>query len=123
MSLNLGFVIPGNIALVDTGANNSSFCHQGSWYQVETRARVIFFNIGSTEAEGALQRRSSLVSQSMEPSRTHSRERAGLLSWPESFYKARSHLQSPNENDKKSNSLSAKAMELSIYGSMVCSNL
>ncbi|KAM0936277.1 putative cyclic nucleotide-binding domain, cation/H+ exchanger, rmlC-like jelly roll [Dioscorea sansibarensis] len=117
--LFLSFMDLSSTSLDSSGANHSNFCHQGSWYQVETRARVMFFNIGSTEVEGALQRRSSLVSQSMEPSRTHSRERAGLLSWPESFYKARSHLQSPNENDKKSNSLSAKAMELSIYGSMV----
>ncbi|KAJ0973297.1 hypothetical protein J5N97_021256 [Dioscorea zingiberensis] len=89
-------------------------------WQVETRARIIFFDIRTTEADGALQQRSaSWSSQSMEPLRNHSREHAGLLSWPESFYKARSHHQSPNEDERKSNHLSAKAAELSIYGSMV----
>ncbi|KAJ0988445.1 hypothetical protein J5N97_006801 [Dioscorea zingiberensis] len=119
-ALLLSFTDLSSSFLDSSGVSNASFCHQGSSYQVETRARIIFFDIGTTEAEGALQQRSaSWISQSMEPLRTHSREHGGLLSWPESFYKARSHHQSPNEDERKSNHLSAKAMELSIYGSMV----
>lgn len=104
------------------GVNNISFCHMGSWYQVETRARVIFFDKGTVEADGALQRWSaSRVSQAViELPRNLSREHGGLLSWPESLYKARGHNGSPDESDKQPISLSAKAMELSIYGSMVC---
>ncbi|EHA8589906.1 putative Sodium/hydrogen exchanger 7 [Cocos nucifera] len=109
------------LGLESSGLNNMSFCHMGSWYQVETRARVIFFNIGTVEADGALQRRSaSWVSQAViEPPRTLSREHGGLLSWPESLYKAKGHSQNPDESDKQPISFSAKAMELSIYGSMV----
>ncbi|XP_010936832.1 sodium/hydrogen exchanger 8 isoform X2 [Elaeis guineensis] len=107
--------------LESSGSNNKSFCHMGSWYQVETRARVIFFDIGTVEAEGVLQRTSaSWVSQAaIEPPRSLSREHGGFLSWPESLYKAKGRNQSPDESDKQPISLSAKAMELSIYGSMV----
>lgn len=81
---------------------------------------MIFFDIGVSEADGALQKRSaSWISQSGEPQRTLSKEHIGLLSWPEHLYKATGHHQSPNESIKQSTSLSAKAMELSIYGSMV----
>lgn len=81
---------------------------------------MIFFDIGVSEADGALQKRSaSWILQSGEPQRTPSMEHIGLLSWPEHLYKATGHHQSPNESIKQSTSLSAKAMELSIYGSMV----
>ncbi|THU69843.1 hypothetical protein C4D60_Mb08t18680 [Musa balbisiana] len=108
------------IDLESSGVDSLSFCHTASRYQVETRARVIFFDIGVSEADGALQKRSaSWISQSGEPQRTLSKEHIGLLSWPEHLYKATGHHQSPNESIKQSTSLSAKAMELSIYGSMV----
>ncbi|CAL9156132.1 sodium/hydrogen exchanger 8-like [Musa acuminata AAA Group] len=108
------------IDLESSGVNSLSFCHTASRYQVETRARVIFFDIGVSEADGALQKRSaSWILQSGEPQRTPSMEHIGLLSWPEHLYKATGHHQSPNESIKQSTSLSAKAMELSIYGSMV----
>ncbi|XP_026662993.1 sodium/hydrogen exchanger 7 isoform X2 [Phoenix dactylifera] len=109
------------LGLESSGLNNVSFCHMGTWYQVETRARVIFFDIGTVEAEGALQKRSaSWVSQAgIELPRNLSREHGGLLSWPENLYKGRGCNQSPDESDKQPISLSAKAMELSIYGSMV----
>lgn len=81
---------------------------------------MIFFDIGVSEADGALQKRSaSWILQSGEPQRTPSMEHIGLLSWPEHLYKATGHHQSPNESIRQSTSLSAKAMELSIYGSMV----
>lgn len=109
------------LGLESSGANNKSYSRMGSWYQVEARARVIVFDVGTVEPEGALQRRSaSWVSQTaIEPPRNPSREHGGLLSWPESLYKARGYRQSPNESDKQPISLSARAMELSIYGSMV----
>ncbi|KAF8398855.1 hypothetical protein HHK36_014719 [Tetracentron sinense] len=55
----------------------------------------------------------------MDPPRSQSREHNGLMSWPEHFYKPRQHPQYPDRTDKKANSLSAKAMQLSIFGSMV----
>ncbi|RWW20230.1 hypothetical protein GW17_00015665 [Ensete ventricosum] len=104
------------------GVNSLIVCHAASRYQVETRARVmIFFDIGVSDADGALQKRSaSWITQSGEPQRPLSKEHTGLLSWPEHLYKATGHHLSPNESIKQSTSfLSAKAVELSIYGSMV----
>lgn len=43
------------------------------------------------------------------------------MSWPEHFYKLRQDNQSTEGDRWKSNSLSYKAMQLSIFGSMVCS--
>ncbi|XP_072989939.1 sodium/hydrogen exchanger 8 [Typha latifolia] len=106
--------------LESSAVNNTDFCHAGSWYQVETRARVIFFDMEKIEADGALQKRSmSRVSQTVELLRAQSKEHVGLLSWPESFYRARGHHQSLIETDKQPTSFSTKALELSIYGSMV----
>ncbi|XP_057477660.1 sodium/hydrogen exchanger 7 isoform X3 [Actinidia eriantha] len=104
-----------------TGARQVSFSHQGSWYHVETRARVIVFDIAAFEANRALQRKSSsLVPHSVDhPSRSLSREHFGLMSWPEQFYKSRQHHQNPEGTDQQATNLSARAMQLSVFGSMV----
>ncbi|GAV67504.1 cNMP_binding domain-containing protein/Na_H_Exchanger domain-containing protein [Cephalotus follicularis] len=104
-----------------SGARLTSFFHQGIWYQVETRARVIIFDIAAFEADNALPRRSStlLPHSGDQFHRPISREHSGLMSWPEHFYKANVHKQNSQGIDQKANSLSAKAMQLSIYGSMV----
>ena len=103
------------------GGRPASFCSQGSSYQVETRARVIMFDIASFEALKALQRRSSSkASHSADhPSRTLSREHGGLMSWPEDLYMPMQHHHNPKETDHKGNHLSARAMQLSKFGSMV----
>jgi hypothetical protein len=105
------------------GTTGASFSHQGSLYLVETRARVIIFDIAAFEADLALQQRSSfLVPPSADQlHRPLSREHS-LMSWPENFYKPR-QTQNPEETDRKANSLSARAMQLSIYGSVVQSVL
>lgn len=103
------------------GAKVAGSSHQGSPYQVQTRARVIIFDISAFEADRGLQRRSSsLVPHSADqPSRSLSREHGDLMSWPEHFYKLRQDNQSTEGDRWKSNSLSYKAMQLSIFGSMV----
>ncbi|OIV91667.1 hypothetical protein TanjilG_26520 [Lupinus angustifolius] len=105
----------GNISfqnLTISGSTESSFSHQGSCYLVETRARVIIFDVAALEAEASLPRRSSsLLSHAMD----HSHRNLGstLMSWPE-------HSKQNSEGiGQQSNSLSEKAMQLSIYGSMV----
>ncbi|XP_062172474.1 sodium/hydrogen exchanger 8 [Alnus glutinosa] len=105
--------------LESSGTTGASFSHQGSLYLVETRARVIIFDIAAFEADLALQQRSSfLVPPSADQlHRPLSREHS-LMSWPENFYKPR-QTQNPEETDRKANSLSARAMQLSIYGSVV----
>ncbi|KAF5449949.1 hypothetical protein F2P56_030342 [Juglans regia] len=103
-----------------SGITGASFSHQGSCYQVETRARVIIFDMAAFEADNTLQRRSSWISPSADrPHRSLGREHRGLMSWPENLYNPRQHNQIPEGIDRQANSLSARAMQLSIYGSMV----
>ncbi|XP_042501434.1 sodium/hydrogen exchanger 8-like [Macadamia integrifolia] len=103
-----------------TGVKATSFCHQGSWYQVETRARVIRFNIAAFEADsGLLKRPASLVPHSVDPQRCPSREYRRFMSWPENFYKPKRCHRHPDVADQEANNLSARALQLSIYGSMV----
>ncbi|KAK4400149.1 Sodium/hydrogen exchanger 7 [Sesamum angolense] len=72
-----------------------SFSQQVSLYQVETRARVIIFEIAGFETGRTLQKRSSsLISHSAD------------------------HPSGPLA-DEQGNNLSARALQLSIYGSMV----
>lgn len=67
------------------------------------------FDIAAFEADAALSRRSSsLLSHAVDhPHRPLGKEHSGLMSWPEGV-------------GQQTNSLSARAMQLSIYGSMVC---
>ncbi|KAF8021104.1 hypothetical protein BT93_G1510 [Corymbia citriodora subsp. variegata] len=103
-----------------SGIRTVSFSHQGSWYLVETRARVIIFDVAAFEADSALQRSSSLLPHTVDhPLRTHSREHGGLMSWPKHFYKASQQRQSHEEINQHTNNMSARAMQLSVYGSMV----
>ena len=105
-------------ALVDTGIKTHSFCHQGTYYHVETRTRVIFFDMGLFDAPGALQRKSSsMVSHSVDLPKFLNRDHRGLMSWPEHFYKRQHH---PDGIDGQVDSLFARATQLSIFGSMVC---
>ncbi|XP_042385267.1 sodium/hydrogen exchanger 8-like isoform X2 [Zingiber officinale] len=100
------------IGLESSGMNNLSFCHAASGYQVETRARVIFFDLAVPETEASLSKRStSWISLPGQPQRTLSKEHAGLLSWPENLFKGRGDHQNPKESDKQTTSLPA-------YGSL-----
>uniref|UniRef100_A0A2N9EHP1 Cyclic nucleotide-binding domain-containing protein n=1 Tax=Fagus sylvatica TaxID=28930 RepID=A0A2N9EHP1_FAGSY len=105
--------------LETSGTTGASFSHQESWYLVESRARVIIFDMSTLDADNAFQQRSSLVPHSADhPHRPLSREH-GLMSWPENFYKPMQRKQNCEGIDRKANSLSARAMQLGIYGSMV----
>nr|AQN76683.1 Na+/H+ antiporter [Populus euphratica]AQN76684.1 Na+/H+ antiporter [Populus euphratica] len=102
-----------------SGAQAASFSHQGSRYQVEARARVIIFDIAAFEADGALRRGSSSLVLGDHPHRYFTREHGGLMSWPENFYKPREREQNGVGTSRSENSLSVRAMQLSIFGSMV----
>ncbi|KAL2343567.1 hypothetical protein Fmac_004852 [Flemingia macrophylla] len=89
---------------------------------VETTSRVIVFDIPEFEADASLVRRSSsLLSPHAgdHPHKSFHRNHSGLMSWPEHFFKGKNHQQRSEEFGRLTNSLSAKAMQLSIYGSMV----
>jgi hypothetical protein len=43
------------------------------------------------------------------------------MSWPENFYRPRERKPNSEGTYRPANSLSARAMQLSIFGSMVCS--
>ncbi|XP_038716122.1 sodium/hydrogen exchanger 8-like isoform X2 [Tripterygium wilfordii] len=85
-----------------SGAGAAGFSHQAAWYQVETRARVIIFDIAAVE-----------------PHRSQSREHGGLMSWPEHFFIAQPHKKNGDGAGQPENNLSARAAQLSIFGSMV----
>nr|AQN76653.1 Na+/H+ antiporter [Populus pruinosa]AQN76654.1 Na+/H+ antiporter [Populus pruinosa]AQN76655.1 Na+/H+ antiporter [Populus pruinosa]AQN76656.1 Na+/H+ antiporter [Populus pruinosa]AQN76662.1 Na+/H+ antiporter [Populus pruinosa] len=53
------------------------------------------------------------------PNRPLTREHGGLMSWPENFYRPREHKPNCEGTYLPVNSLSARAMQLSIFGSMV----
>nr|AVA17744.1 SOS1-like protein 1 [Populus tremuloides] len=102
-----------------TGAQAASFSHQGSQYQVEARARVIIFDIAAFETDGALRRGSSSLVSVDHPQRSFTREHGGLMSWPENLYKPREREQNCVGTCRSENSLPVRAMQLSIFGSMV----
>lgn len=104
-----------------SGVHTASFSHQPSWYQVETRARVIMFDIAGFLTGRGLQRRSSsLLSHSIDhSSMSFTREHGGLMSWPENSYKAMQHRQDVEQTGQHETNMSTRAMQLSIYGSMI----
>jgi len=101
------------------GSKEASFIHQGPCYLVETRARVIVFDLAAFEPDIALVKKSSsgLLHAADHPDKSFHRQHSALMSWPEHFYRQNQDKQS---SEQQNNSLSAKAMQLSIYGSMVC---
>ncbi|KAJ0039259.1 hypothetical protein Pint_22522 [Pistacia integerrima] len=106
-----------SLTLINAGIKMVSFSHQGSCYQVESRARVVIFDIAAFEADSALLRRkSSLLSHSSDqPHTSLSREHGGLMSWPEHL-KACQRKLSSLETNRNANSFSAKARDVSIFG-------
>lgn len=99
---------------------SASFSHQPSCYQVETRARVIMFDMAGFPAGRALQRRSSsLLSRSVDHPSSFSRELGGLMSWPENTFKAMSRRQDVEQTGQQETNMSTRAMQLSIFGSMI----
>jgi hypothetical protein len=112
---------------LNTDLNNGKSYYTGSKYQVETRARVLFFDIANLEVDQALHRTKSVLSQvGGEMLRSHSKEHAGLLSWPESFYRSPWGPQKQDslneiESPAIGSTFSTRALQLSMYGSMVCS--
>ncbi|GAB2226023.1 hypothetical protein Droror1_Dr00021806 [Drosera rotundifolia] len=109
------------VGLEGSGILSGSLLHQGSYYYVETRARVIMFDIAAFRADNAMQRKPSsyLLHSGEHPTRTMSKEHSGLLSWPEQHFKQGQHHQKREATDVPMNNLSARAMQLSIFGSMV----
>lgn len=101
------------------GSREGSFSQKLSLYQVETRARVIIFDITGYDASRTLcKRSSSRISQSADhPSGSLGREHSGLMSWPEQFFHPKLHdLEASNRQE---NDLSARAVQLSIFGSVI----
>ncbi|KAL7149630.1 hypothetical protein ABFS83_05G054200 [Erythranthe nasuta] len=101
---------------------SGSFSQQVLVYQVETRARVIVFDIAGFEASTALQvRPPSLIPHSAgHPSESLLvREHGGLMSWPQQVFKSKYQDRETEDRKRNNYNLSARAMQLSIYGSMI----
>jgi hypothetical protein len=114
------------ILYLNADLSNGKSYYTGSNYQVEARARVLFFDVANLEVDLSLHRTKSVLSQvGGEMLRSHSKEHAGLLSWPESFYRSPRGPQKDSQNEiespAKGSTFSARALQLSMYGSMVCS--
>ncbi|KAB2604592.1 sodium/hydrogen exchanger 8 [Pyrus ussuriensis x Pyrus communis] len=108
--------------LETAGTRVASFSHKGSNYLVETRSRVIIFDIAAFESDSArIRRLSPFVSSAFDhhPHGSFTGKHSGLLSWPEQISKAKQQKQNPEGIDRQNNSLSVRAMQLSIYGSIV----
>ncbi|QCD83706.1 solute carrier family 9 [Vigna unguiculata] len=107
--------------LAGSGSKGASFTHQGSIYLVETTARVILFDIPASESDASFVRRSSslLLHAGDHHHRSFRRKHSGLMSWPEHFYKHKNNEQTSEGIERQTYSLSARAVHLSIYGSMV----
>ncbi|PHT73910.1 hypothetical protein T459_21187 [Capsicum annuum] len=78
------------------------------------------FDVAGFQTGRGLQRRSSsLLSHSMDHvSRSFSRE-LGLMSWPESTYKAMQCRHDGEQVDQQETNMSTRAMQLNIFGSMI----
>ncbi|GKC18105.1 putative plasma membrane Na(+) /H(+) antiporter, partial [Tanacetum coccineum] len=79
------------------------------------------FQVSEIAASRTRNRRtSSLVSHGGDNSpRSTTREFSSLMSWPEHRTKSRQHLEHPSGIDQHGNNFSARAMQLSLYGSMI----
>lgn len=95
---------------------STSFSHHGVTYHVETRARVILFDMGVQA--GALQRPKSSFLQHEKSTTSLVREHGGLLSWPENCFKSEQHQEDTRGMDEHVDLLGT-AMQLSIFGSKV----
>ncbi|KAJ8574253.1 hypothetical protein K7X08_026058 [Anisodus acutangulus] len=105
-----------------SGVHGVSFSHQPSWYQVETRARVIMFDIAGflTGGRGLQRRTSSLLSHTIDhPAKSFRVEHSGLMSWPENTWKAMQHKQDVEQAGQQESDMSTRAMQLNIFGSMI----
>ncbi|KAL1568679.1 Son of sevenless 1 [Salvia divinorum] len=101
------------------GVRAGSFYHHVPVYQVETRSRVIIFDIAGFEAGRGLQKRtSSIISRSADRhSGSFSREHSGLMNWPQHLLNSSRH--DGETSGEQHNNMSARAMQLGIYGSMI----
>nr|AIA08676.1 salt overly sensitive 1 [Triticum aestivum] len=105
--------------LQSSAMNQIDYCYTAPSYQVEARARAILFEMRRPDIESDLQRSGSLLSPALGPSRTQSKEHVGLLRWPESFRRSSGPGNaSLAEIRSQPGSFSARALQVSMYGSM-----
>ncbi|KAI3997205.1 hypothetical protein MKX01_009049 [Papaver californicum] len=84
------------LSLETSGSKAASIYHQGTSYQIATRARVIIFDMATVEADLQLQRRtSSWIYAAEESPKCLSREHNVLESWPEPLHV---HRQVPQDD-------------------------
>lgn len=108
--------------LISAGSRQGSAAHQGTFFEADSRSRIIIFDLSSIHSDRHLRRASaSLLSHGLLiPSRL-SYEHEGLVSWPDKQYT----VGEPADNEfmKRerglSKRLSARAIHLSVFGSMV----
>ena len=104
-----------SISILVVGIESASFLHRASCYQVEPGTRVVMLNIAAYEVHR------SLVPHTKDHlTRFKSSDHEGLMSWPDQCYKPTQPHEHPiAETNEHANNLSVRAMQLSMYGSMV----
>ncbi|XP_017226139.1 sodium/hydrogen exchanger 7 isoform X3 [Daucus carota subsp. sativus] len=100
---------------ISVGIESASFLHRASCYQVEPGTRVVMLNIAAYEVHR------SLVPHTKDHlTRFKSSDHEGLMSWPDQCYKPTQPHEHPiAETNEHANNLSVRAMQLSMYGSMI----
>ncbi|KAH9316486.1 hypothetical protein KI387_025113, partial [Taxus chinensis] len=98
-----------------------SATRQGTWFQADTRSRIIIFDISSIHNESHLHVSSaSILSHSRRIPGRLSHEHEGLVSWPNKPYNSGKPGHSAvTKSDPGFPPLSEKAMQLSVFGSTV----
>nr|AVZ44366.1 SOS1 [Fagopyrum esculentum] len=99
-------------------AESARFCYNGSQFHADKTARVMMLDMGTLETEALQRRSSSILQQRDNSSNSLTREHGGLMSWPEHYHQAVKRQLDSESMDERMN-LSARAMQLSIFGSMV----
>lgn len=109
-------------ALVPSGSRQGSAAHQGTFYEADTRSRIIIFELSSIHSERHLRRASAyLLSHGLLIPGRHSYEHEGLVSWPDKQYTVGEPADNEfmNREQGLSKRLSARAIQLSVFGRMV----
>lgn len=108
--------------LISAGSRQPSAAHQGTLFEADTRSRIIIFDLSSIHSGRHLRRASaSLLSHSLLIPGRPSYEHEGLVSWPDIQYTAGepSDIEIMKHERGLSKRLSARAMQLSVFGSTV----
>ncbi|EPS60365.1 hypothetical protein M569_14438, partial [Genlisea aurea] len=92
-------------------------------YRVETRSRIMAIDFSGSDVGRSLNNRRCSSSRSPGDRLLSDSHHGGLMCWPRQVSKSKRDLEAWGDTNNEKNNLSARAMQLSIYGSMVIHTL